>query len=196
MLSTNLKVPVTRLITPLCRALISMGITANMVTVFGALGSITASIVFIAQGKYLAGVLITTVLVLSDLLDGTMARLTNGGTKWGAVLDSTLDRITDAVLILSLAYHLHNIDDGLLPIAIIAMVLSLLVPYIRARAEALGIPCSVGVAERTERLVILLVGIGLAGLGLPYSLAVSVWLLALLSLVTVFQRLNAVRKFA
>ena len=193
MLSSNFKAPVTRVITPIARALLALHITPNIVTVVGALGSVCASVILVAHGHFLAGVLINVLLMLSDLLDGTMARLINGGTKWGAVLDSTLDRIADSALILSLAYFLHLHNDRLLPLVLSALIGGLLVPYIRARAESLGIECSVGIAERTERLIMVLVGIGLEGLGVDFALAISMWILAILSWITVFQRLNVVR---
>lgn len=123
-----------------------------------------------------------------------MARLSGGGTKWGAVLDSTLDRVTDAAILISLAIYLNNKNDRLLIIVLLTLLGSFLVPYIRARAEALGIECSVGIAERTERLIIALVGIGLAGVGVSFALAISMWALLILSWITVAQRMHHVMK--
>ena len=172
-----------------------MGLTPNSVTILGALGLIISAIYFYTNEKYFVGTLVITVFSLSDLFDGAMARISEkGASQWGGFLDSTIDRVTDSAIIISLALPLIRNDDSLSIVAIITLVTGVLIPYIRAKAESFNIPCSVGVAERTERLIIILVAAGFHGLGVPYILAVGFWLLGILGIVTVFQRLLVVRQ--
>ncbi len=160
----------------------------------GAIGSTLSAIYFYSRGHFFIGTLVTIFFVLSDLFDGTMARLSGGGSRWGALLDSTLDRITDAAVLGSVAYFLAQQSDRLLPVVLTALVAGSLVSYIKARAESLDIECNGGIAERTERLIIAFLAIGLDGLSLPYSLAIGMWILALLSLYTTWERLRIVYK--
>ena len=190
MIQVSLRAPVTRIITPLCRALLGMGITANAMTVIGALGTSASSFLLIARGHLFAGCLVSAVFVLTDLFDGTMARLSKtGGSAWGALLDSTMDRISDGAILGALIIWLLKSHDQLIPVIAVALAAGQLVSYIKARAESLDIECNGGIAERTERLIIALVAIGFAGLGVSYILAIGFWLLALLSVFTVGQRL-------
>ena len=193
MISASIKAPVTRVVTPLCRWLLSLGVSANLLSAIGGIGASVSAIAFFSQGIYFWGVLVTIFFVLFDLLDGTLARMSDsGGSKWGALLDSTLDRIADAAVLGSLAFFLMKSHDRLVPVLIIALVAGGLISYIRARAEGLGIECSGGLAERTERLIIIFLALGLAGLGVPYILAIGAWILALVSVFTVWQRLMIV----
>jgi CDP-diacylglycerol---glycerol-3-phosphate 3-phosphatidyltransferase len=189
MLQSSIKAPVTRVITPLCRGLLKAGISPNQMSAFGGLGSTAAAIFLFGSGHFFAGVIVTTIFVLFDLLDGTMARLSNTSSRWGALLDSTLDRISDAAIFGALTYWLSRIHDRLAPLLLVILMASSLISYIKARAEALDIECNGGIAERTERLIIILVTVGLHGLGAPYILAIGTWLLLALSLITVGERL-------
>ena len=136
------------------------------------------------------GTAVTIFFILFDLLDGTLARMSDsGGSTWGALLDSTLDRISDAAVLGSITYFLMKSHDHLVPVLIIALVAGGLVSYIKARAEGLGIECNGGLAERTDRLIIIFLATWLAGFDVPYILALGVWLLALASLYTVGERL-------
>jgi CDP-diacylglycerol--glycerol-3-phosphate 3-phosphatidyltransferase len=167
-----------------------MGISANAMTVIGSLGTFVASIYFFAYGKFFVGTIVITLVVLTDLLDGTLARLSpRGASAWGALLDSTLDRLGDSVILGSLLYWLIAQSDSLVPVALVALISGGLVSYVKARAESLNISCNGGLAERTERLIILLVATGLHGLGVSYILAIGLWILAILSTITVAQRL-------
>jgi CDP-diacylglycerol--glycerol-3-phosphate 3-phosphatidyltransferase len=124
-----------------------------------------------------------------------MARLSkNEGTSWGALLDSTLDRISDASIAIGIWIYLFNENSDLHFFAIAVLFLGGLIPYIRARAESLGIECSVGIAERAERLIITLMGTGLYGLGLQIALPIALVTLTLNSVVTVLQRMKVVYK--
>lgn len=182
-----------RVVTPLCRFLMNHGVTANEVSAVGGLGSSVSAIAFFSHGIYFWGMIVTLFFILFDLLDGTLARMTDsGGSKWGALLDSTLDRISDAAVLGSVAYFLMKTNDRLVPVLFVALVAGGLVSYIKARAEGLGIECNGGLAERTDRLIIIFVALGFAGLGVPYILAVGAWLLALASVYTICERLAIV----
>ena len=171
-----------------------MGLTPNIVTILGTIGVVFSSFYFYVNSRFFLGTLVVSVFIFSDLFDGTMARISNrGSSRWGGFLDSTLDRITDSSIIIALLLGLNKSRDPLIPVVLVALVTGMLVPYIRAKAESLDIECSGGIAERTERLVIALVFIGLHGLHLPYALAIGMWLLALLGTVTVIQRILIVR---
>ena len=195
MIRSALKPAVTRLINPLARAALRVGLTPNSVTILGALGLIISAAYFYSTEQYFVGTLVITVFALSDLFDGAMARISDkGATSWGGFLDSTIDRVTDSAIVISLALPLIREEDLLAYPAVVALVTGVLIPYIRAKAESFNIACSVGITERTERLVIILVAAGFHGLGVPYILAIGIWTLAVLGLVTVFQRLQVVRK--
>jgi CDP-diacylglycerol--glycerol-3-phosphate 3-phosphatidyltransferase len=134
-------------------------------------------------------------LALSDLFDGTMARLSEKGpSRWGGFLDSTIDRVTDSAIALGLLIYLAKANDPLSYVLLISIIAGFLVSYIRAKAESLQIECKGGFAERTERLMILLAAVGFTGLGVSYVLTIGIWLLALASVYTVFQRMVIVWK--
>lgn len=148
-----------RFIVPLGSSLVRLGLSANMVTVIGFLITAVASVV-IAGGRLLAGGLVLLLGAGFDMLDGAVARASGGGSKRGAFLDSTLDRLSDAAIFLGIAWWLAAADDRLgVSLALGAMVLGLMVSYVRARAEGLGFDCRVGIAERPERVVIVSVGL-------------------------------------
>ena len=196
MLQRSIKAPVTRVITPLCRGLLKAGITPNLMSAFGGVGSSLAAVLLFGSGHFFAATVVTTALVLFDLLDGTMARLSNTTSRWGAMLDSTLDRISDAAILGSIAYWLSKSHDRALPLVLALLILGSLISYIKARAEALDIACNGGIAERTERLIIVLLTAGLDGIHVHYAFAIGVWLLFLLSVITVIQRLVIVYRGA
>lgn len=195
MVSTSFKPAVTRVIEPIARLLSRIGVTPDAVTVFGTVGSIAASLYFYIGDKLFIGTLVITLFVLSDLFDGAIARVSSRGpSTWGAFLDSTCDRLTDAAILSGLSVHLILEEDPLTPVVLASIVVGSLVPYIRAKAESFNISCNVGVAERTERLIIVLVGVGLEGLGVSYALSIGMWLLLILGVITVLQRVWVVRK--
>ena len=194
MLSASFKPTVTRLINPIARGALRIGLTPNSVTIIGAFGLIFSALVFYPTGHLFGGTIAIAFFALSDLFDGAMARISQkGASTWGGFLDSTIDRLTDSAILTGLALYLVAKNDRLTPIVLGSLVLSLLVSYIRAKAESLQIECSNGIAERTERLIIALVAIGFEGLGVPYSLALGIWLLFLLAAVTVIQRILIVK---
>ncbi|NCV41929.1 MAG: CDP-alcohol phosphatidyltransferase family protein [Actinobacteria bacterium] len=195
MLSRSLKPAVTRLITPVAASALRIGITANAVTWVGAVGVIASALFFYPRGDFFLGTAVITLFALSDLFDGTMARISKAGaSKWGSFLDSTIDRVTDSAILLGVSIYLINHNDQLSFVSIATLVTGMLVPYIRAKAESFGVECSGGIAERTERLMMAMSAIALDGLGVPYVLAGGMWLLAGLGAVTVVQRMLIVRK--
>jgi CDP-diacylglycerol--glycerol-3-phosphate 3-phosphatidyltransferase len=160
----------------------------------GGIGSSLCAALFYGSSHFFAGTLAVTFFVLFDLFDGAMARLAGTSSRWGAVLDSTLDRIADASIFGAMAYWFAKSHDRNLPILLGILLSSFMISYIKARAEALDIECTGGVAERSERLIIILVIAGLHGLGVPYIFTVGIWALLVLCLITVLQRLLIVYK--
>jgi CDP-diacylglycerol--glycerol-3-phosphate 3-phosphatidyltransferase len=193
MISGALKPAVTRLINPVARLALRIGLTPNSVTVLGATGLVSSALYFYINEEYFIGTLVISFFALSDLFDGAMARISEeGSSQWGGFLDSTIDRVTDSAILIAILIPLTASSDALTPVALTTLVTGLLIPYIRAKAESFNIQCSVGIAERTERLIILLTAIGFHGLGAPYALAIGLWLLAALGVITVIQRVRTV----
>ena len=190
MLQIPFKAPVTRFITPACRFALKIGLTPNLVTAIGSFLVIITSLVAYPNGHFFWGTIAICIFSLSDLFDGTMARISaKGGSPWGALLDSTCDRMADSTIFIGVIIYLERAADPLFIPALVALISGLMVSYVKARAESLDIVCNGGLAERTERLMLVLLGIGLHGLGVPYALAFGIWILVLLSLITVAQRL-------
>src|SRR5712691_4992724 len=185
-----------RLLEPAGRALARTPITPNMITVIGAVGMSAGALTLFPTGHLFAGTMVCTGFVLSDMLDGALARIKGNGGPFGAFLDSTLDRVGDSAVFGGIAIWLATggHDRLLAAVALFCLVAGLLVSYARARAEGLGIKCDVGIAERTERLLIGLVAIGLSGLGVPYVLSAGLCIVAVLSAITFGQRVYAVHK--
>jgi phosphatidylinositol phosphate synthase len=185
-----------RLLEPAVTALARTPITPNMITVFGVVGMSAGALALFPTGHLFAGTMVCTFFVLSDMLDGALARIKGDSGSFGAFLDSTLDRIGDSAVFGGIAIWLATggHDQLLAAVALFCLVAGLLVSYARARAEGLGIKCDVGIAERTERLLIGLVAIGLSGLGVPYVLSAGLWIVAVLSAITFGQRVYAVHR--
>ena len=195
MVSSAFKPAVTRVIEPIARALSRIGITPDAVTLFGTIGASASALILLYRGELFWAAVSVTLFALSDLFDGAIARVSErGASQWGGFLDSTCDRITDASILAGLTLYLVQNDDSLAQLSIASIVIGNLISYIRAKAESYGIPCTVGIAERTERLGLTLMAIGLAGLGVPYALAIGMWVLFVLGLITVAQRIWVVRK--
>jgi CDP-diacylglycerol--glycerol-3-phosphate 3-phosphatidyltransferase len=188
MISTFLRAPVARVVEPTARQLLKRKITPNQITVLGSIGTISISLLFFTRGNFFWGTLAMLLFIFSDLVDGTMARISGLTSKWGAFLDSTADRIVDAALIGSVTYYLFLQNDSLQIVAWFAMAGGFLVSYVKARAEASGFRCDGGFAERPERTIILLVSTGFSGLGVKYVLAAGIWILAVASFITVIHR--------
>jgi CDP-diacylglycerol--glycerol-3-phosphate 3-phosphatidyltransferase len=186
-----------KLLTPLGQALARTSITPNMVTLAGTLGVVIGALWLFPTGHLFAGTLVCWGFAMFDMLDGLLARVKGSSGPWGAFLDSTLDRIGDAAVFSGLAIYLARSGGhqwGLAGVALYCLVAGNLVSYARARAEGLGVKADVGVAERSERLLVALVAAGLTGLGVPFVLAIGLWAVALGSTVTFGQRVWVVRK--
>ncbi|HYH77313.1 MAG TPA: CDP-alcohol phosphatidyltransferase family protein [Arthrobacter sp.] len=189
----------TALFTPLARWLLKIGISPDAVTVVGTVGVVGGALGFYPLGQLWWGTLFITAFIFSDVLDGIMARMRDTGGRWGNFLDSTLDRIADGALFAGVAiWFFTGGDDVVIAVgAMVCLVLGLVVSYARAKAESLGFTANVGIAERAERLVSVLVVTGFTGLGLPHIfLQVTLAVLAAASLVTVVQRVISVRRQA
>jgi CDP-diacylglycerol--glycerol-3-phosphate 3-phosphatidyltransferase len=186
-----------RFVDPVARLMLRLKVTPDGITWFGCGATIFVSVVFLSQGKFLIGAILFGLFGLIDLLDGTMARMLGTAGPWGAFLDSTLDRISDSAVICALIYFYVNTQGQNNELAVIAgivsLVMSLMTSYARAKAESLDATCTVGIAERAERNLIIWIALLISALVtdvMPYALA----LLAVVSTITVIQRLLFVRK--
>lgn len=196
MLNIHAREAVSRALVPLGAGLARAGVSADAITVVGTLGAVGAAVGLLANGYWFAGTWVITFFVLLDLVDGAVARAGGGGTAFGGVLDSCGDRVADAAVFGAIGWYfaLHG-QRWMLLAALLCLGLGALTSYIRARAEAAGLRATVGIAERAERLIVVLVGTGLTGfpgLHLPYVLAIALWLLVAASAITVVQRLATV----
>ncbi|WP_280346201.1 phosphatidylinositol phosphate synthase [Nocardia neocaledoniensis] len=187
---------------PLGKALVGTGLTPDAMTLIGTTATIAAAVTLFPSGHLFWGTMVIWLFVMFDMLDGAMARARGGGTKYGAVLDATCDRVADGAIFGGLAwwavYHEHS--KSLFAATLVVLVTSQVISYAKARAEASGLSADGGLIERPDRLVIVLVGAGLTGIGghwgidwLTWAVYVAMWVLAVLSIVTVFQRVLAVR---
>ncbi len=183
---------------PLAKAALRAGFTPDSITILGTAGSVLGALTLFPIGRLWTGTLVVWFFVLADMLDGAMARERGGGTRFGAVLDATCDRIGDGAVFCGLLWWaVYGLKSASLIVAtLICLVTSQVISYVKARAEASGLSGTGGIIERPERLIIVLVGAGLSDLPfhpLPWTLPVAMWVLAVASLVTVGQRLHAVR---
>jgi CDP-diacylglycerol--glycerol-3-phosphate 3-phosphatidyltransferase len=189
----------TKIFTPVARLFLKLGISPDVVTIVGTLGVCFGALAFYPRHEFFWGTLVITAFVFSDTVDGVMARMSGRSGKWGAYLDSTLDRVGDSAIFGGLVlWYAGRGDDILMAgLALACLILGSVVSYAKARAEGLGFTANVGIAERADRLVAVLVITGLVGLGLAeVVLLVVLALLAVASLVTVFQRMLLVRRQA
>jgi CDP-diacylglycerol---glycerol-3-phosphate 3-phosphatidyltransferase len=183
----------TRVFDPIARVLLRAGVSPDAVTVAGTLAIVATSVGLAARGHLIWGTVIITVLAFTDMVDGSMARQRGRAGKFGAFLDSTMDRIADGAVFGSVVYWLGTQGRHAAAAAgLICLVAGQIISYSKARAESLGMTANVGIAERAERLVLVGAGALLAGFGLKYALDVALWLLAAVSLVTIGQRMITV----
>ncbi|MET8686630.1 phosphatidylinositol phosphate synthase [Streptomyces sp. NPDC004732] len=193
----------TRVLTPFAAFLIRRGVSPDAVTFIGTAGVVAGALVFFPRGELFWGVIVITSFVFSDLVDGNMARQLGRSSRWGAFLDSTLDRVADSAIFGGLAlWYAGSGDDNILcAVSIFCLASGQVVSYTKARGEAIGLPVAVnGLVERAERLVITLVAAGLAGLhkfgvpGIQILLPIALWAVAAGSMVTLVQRVVTVRR--
>lgn len=184
-----------KFVDPIAKGLLKAGLTANQVTVLGAISSSAIALLTISNGEFATALLFLIPLVAADLLDGTMARLSNSVSKSGAFLDSVMDRVTDFALLISFTlWAIDNLELHTAQLGFGALAVSALIPYIRAKSESMGIPCNVGILERGERVLIM--GIATIAAAFGYTIVIRYALVAIMifGAITVFQRISHVLK--
>ena len=199
MLNRLLRETWTKVMTPIATLFLRLGISPDVVTIVGTVGVCVGALAFYPRGQLLVGTLVITVFIFSDNVDGVMARMSGRQGPWGAYLDSTLDRVGDAAIFGGLVLYFAGVHENVLgaAFALACLILGFVVSYSKARAEGLGMTANVGIAERADRLLVALVTTFLVGLGVPAWVLVAVLaLLSVASLVTVVQRMVAVRRQA
>ena len=189
----------TKVLSPIANLLLRMGVSPDAVTLVGTVGVAAGALAFFPQGMLLTGVLVITAFVFSDLLDGHMARTSGRVSKFGAFWDSTLDRIGDGAIFIGLALYFAWEEPSrlYLVLSLVCLLMGGVTSYARSRGETLGFSVKVGIAERADRLVAILVMTGLSAIfDLPVLLHIALWALAIASTITVGQRVWVVRKQA
>lgn len=192
MLSTRGRRSASVIVEPVARGLLRIGLTPNMVTVIGTVVTTGIAVLLVPAGHLVWAAVASGIFAAFDMIDGTMARLRGGGTKFGATLDATCDRITDGALFSAITWWLifsYQPHPSLIVASFVVLVSSQVISYVKARGEASGFRIVGGLVERPERLIVGLAGIGLQGLGVPYAIDVALWALAAGSVYTVVQRL-------
>lgn len=190
------------LLTPIINLLLRWGISPNTVTFVGTVGVCAGALIFFPRGDLLVGVLVITAFVFSDMIDGAMARQSGQSSVFGGFFDSTLDRFGDAAIFggLAMYYVAVDHDNWIAALAIYCLSVGSITSYARAKGEALGFDVKVGIAERADRLVFILVTVGLADLlrilgvsdKIMWAIPIALGLLAIASTVTVIQRIKTV----
>jgi CDP-diacylglycerol---glycerol-3-phosphate 3-phosphatidyltransferase len=197
MLGIHAREQVGRVTEPVARRLVAWGVTPDALTVIGTIGVSGGALAFYPRGHFLVGTLVITAFVFSDMLDGAVARVRGSSGQWGAFLDSTMDRIGDGAIFgaLALWYAGNGNSTTYCAVALYDLVAGAVTSYAKARAESLSLTCNVGIAERSERLIAILVLTGFAGiLDLPMLIKVALWGLAVATTITVIQRIVDVRR--
>jgi CDP-diacylglycerol--glycerol-3-phosphate 3-phosphatidyltransferase len=181
-----------RLFNPIVQGLARTPVTPNMITVAGTVGVSAAALWLLPIGELFPGAFIATCFVFTDMLDGQLARIKGNSGKYGAFLDSTMDRFGDAAVFGGITIWFMRTNHLLAVVSLFCLAAGLSVSYVKARAEGLGLNANVGLIERPERLIIGLTSIGLSGLGIPYVLPIGMWGLAAGTAITLGQRMRAV----
>lgn len=183
------------IIDPPAKLLVRMKVSPDAVTLTGTIGGSLSMLILIPQGEFIWAFVLGVFFGMSDLLDGTMARMTGKSGPWGNFLDATLDRITDGAVFAALVLWGMSQDNyWIVGGALLALVSGQVVSYAKARAEAVGATANVGIAERAERLILTGIAVLLTGLGVPYVLAIALWIIGIAGVVTVSQRMIEVRR--
>jgi CDP-diacylglycerol--glycerol-3-phosphate 3-phosphatidyltransferase/CDP-diacylglycerol--inositol 3-phosphatidyltransferase len=188
----------TKVIAPIANLLLKLGVSADAVTLVGTIGVSAGALIFFPTGHLWIGVVVITCFVFSDLIDGYMARTSGTSSKWGSFLDSTLDRLGDGAVFGGLVlYYAGSAGHSrwMAAVTLWALVMGATTSYARAKAESLGLQASGGIAERSDRLVsVLVIAFFSDVLNLPILLKIVLWALAIASTITVIQRALSVRK--
>jgi CDP-diacylglycerol--glycerol-3-phosphate 3-phosphatidyltransferase len=197
MLGIHARPQINKAVEPVARRIAAMGITPDALTIVGTVGVSGGALGFYPRGSFFVGTLVITAFVFRDMLDGAVARVTGTSGPWGAFLDSTLDRVGDGAIFgaLALWYAGDGNSTTLCAVALYDLVAGVVTSYAKARAESLGMTANVGIAERSERLIAILVLTGLSGLfDAPILRAIALWGLAAATTITVGQRMVEVRR--
>jgi len=184
------KAPLHRVFDPVARLLLRLGARPNHMTVLGLGVSVAAAYVF-AAGRLRWGAVLLAVAGLFDFFDGSLARLANSVSAFGAFLDSVADRYSDLVVLLGVVLHYHRAADttGVF-LTMVALVGTIMTSYTKARAQSIGVACEIGLIERPERLIVLIAGATFA------LLTPAVIALAVLTNLTALQRILYMRRAA
>jgi CDP-diacylglycerol--glycerol-3-phosphate 3-phosphatidyltransferase len=194
-LGVTVKAATARLLDPLGQALLRVGISPNSVTILGTAGVVAGAIFFAAQGRWIAATIVITLCALTDVMDGAMARAQGTVSRYGALLDSTMDRVADGATFAAIVwYYAFQGDRATALAALLCLVTGQIVSYVKARAEGLGMSCHVGLVERAERLIIIGVGGLISGFGAAWGLPVALWIVAVGSIFTIGQRMAHVAR--
>ena len=182
-------------IDPPAKLLVKMKVNPDAVTLTGTIGGSLSMLILIPQGEFIWAFFLGVFFGMSDLLDGTMARMTGKSGPWGNFLDATLDRITDGAVFGALVlWGVSQQDYWIIGGSLLALVSGQVVSYAKARAEAVGATANVGIAERAERLLLAGFAILLTGFGVPYILPIVLWIIGIAGVITVIQRMVVVRR--
>ncbi|MBN9643367.1 phosphatidylinositol phosphate synthase [Corynebacterium mendelii] len=192
MLSVKGRKPAALVVEPVARWFLRLGCKPNQITIASATLSVAVVVFLIPTGHLLAAAVLAGLFTAFDMIDGTMARLRRGGTRFGATLDATCDRITDGALFSAILWweiYVRGANRWLVAATMVVLVTSQVISYVKARGEASGFTMIGGLVERPERLILALGGLGLTGLGVTYAIDAALWILAAGSVFTVVQRL-------
>ncbi|BAU96017.1 phosphatidylglycerophosphate synthase [Corynebacterium suranareeae] len=192
MLGLHGRKPAQVIVEPVAKLMIKLKVTPNQLTVVSAGLTVAVALLLIPTGHLIWAAVLTGLFAAFDMIDGTVARMQGGGTKFGATLDATCDRITDGALFGAITWWLvytHDAPKSLVAASLVCLVASQVISYVKARGEASGFTMDGGLVERPERLIVSLVGLGLTGMGVPYAIDIALWVLAIGSVFTVVQRL-------
>jgi CDP-diacylglycerol---glycerol-3-phosphate 3-phosphatidyltransferase len=195
MLGIHARPQINLVVEPVARRLAAMGVTPDALTIVGTIGVAAGALGFYPRGKFVVGTLVITAFVFSDMLDGAVARVAGTSGPWGAFLDSTLDRVGDGAIFgaLALWYARGGDSEVLCAVSLYVLVAGAVTSYAKARAESLGLTANVGIAERSERLIGILVLTFFAGVfDAPILMTIALWALAAATTITVGQRMVVV----
>ncbi|APT07615.1 phosphatidylglycerophosphate synthase [Corynebacterium glutamicum] len=192
MLGLHGRKPAQVIVEPVAKLMIKLKVTPNQLTLVSAGLTVGVALLLIPTGHLIWAAVLTGLFAAFDMIDGTVARMQGGGTKFGATLDATCDRITDGALFGAIIWWLvysYDAPQALVAASLVCLVASQVISYVKARGEASEFTMDGGLVERPERLIVSLVGLGLTGMGVPYAIDVALWALAAGSIYTVVQRL-------
>lgn len=190
----NARKAMSAVLEPPARLLLRMHVSPDAITVLGTVAAVATALICFPTGRFILGPLLITLFAFSDLLDGTMARMRGTSGPWGNFLDATLDRVADGAIFGGIVlWGAINDEVGVTAAALLCLVMGQVTSYAKARAEAVGATANVGIAERAERLIVVLLAVFITGFGVPYVLPIALWALGALGVITVIQRIWTVR---